>query len=132
MTIQMLYYRLKIAEVDIPYSARRTGSASKLRTFRDGFRILWKVFSLFRACKPLTFFGGVGLIFVTMGLLAGIFPIHDYITHPQHYVSHVPLVVLSTCLILLGSGCIFLGILLHSLNWKFLELHNVLTRKRKR
>ena len=51
LTIQMLYYKLKIVEVDIPYQQRPTGSKSKLRTFSDGLRILWKIFSLFRAVE---------------------------------------------------------------------------------
>ena len=129
LTIQMLYYKLKIVEVDIPYQQRPTSSKSKLRTFSDGFRILWKIFSLFRAFKPLTFFGGFGLLFLILGLLAGILPIHDYLTNPNHYVHHLPLAILATGLIILSAGCVFLGVLLHALNWRFRELHNVLTRK---
>lgn len=129
MTIQMLYHQLKIIEVPITYQPRPVGSESKLRTFRDGFRVLWKIFSLFRAFKPLTFFGGLGLLFLVLGLLAGILPIHDYLTDPNHHVRHLPLAVLATGLIILSAGFVFLGILLHSLNWRFRELHNVLTRK---
>ncbi len=130
LTIQMLYYQLKIVEVDIPYQERPTGSKSKLRTFSDGFRVLWKIFSLFRAFKPLTFFGGVGLFLLVLGLLAGFLPIHDYFTDPQHRVLHVPLAILAAGLVILSSGFVFLGILLHTLNWRFLELHNVLTRSK--
>jgi hypothetical protein len=132
MTIQMLFYQLKIVEVDIPYGARPCGSDSKLRTFSDGFRVLWKIFRLFRSFKPLTFFGGVGLLLFALGLLAGAFPIHDYFTDPNHYVRHVPLAILATGLIIMSGSCIFLGILLHALNWRFLELHNVLTRRQSR
>jgi len=32
-------------------------------------------------------------------------------------------------LMLLSSGCFFLGILLGAINWRFRELHNVLTRR---
>ena len=130
LTIQMLYYRLKVVEVAIHYQQRPPGSQSKLNTFRDGFRVLWKIFSLFRAYKPLTFFGGFGLLFLVLGLLAGVLPIHDYLTEPDHYVRHVPLAILATGLILLSGGCVFLGVLLHSLNWRLRELHNVLTRRK--
>jgi glycosyltransferase involved in cell wall biosynthesis len=129
MTIQMLYHRLKIVEVPVSYQPRPAGSKSKLRTFTDGFRVLWKIFSLFRAFKPLTFFGSLGLILLVMGLLAGIAPINDYISDPNHYVRHVPLAILAASLVILSVGCIFLGILLHALNWRFKELHNVLTRR---
>lgn len=129
MTIQTLYYQLKIVEVSIPYQARPTGSESKLRTFSDGFRVLWKIFSLFRSFKPLTFFGGLGLLFLILGILAGIPPVHDYLTDPNHYVHHVPLAILAVGLVILSGVFTFLGILLHALNWRFKELHNVLTRK---
>ena len=129
MTIQMLYYRMKIVEVNVPYQRRPAGSTSKLRTFSDGFRVLWKLFSLLRAFKPLTFFGSVGLLLLFLGLTAGIAPVRDYLTEPNHIVRHVPLAILATGLIILSGVCIFLGILLHAINWKFRELHNVLTRK---
>ncbi len=129
MTIQMLYYRMKIVEVNVPYQQRPLGSTSKLHTFRDGTRVLWKLFSLFRAFKPLTFFGSVGLIFLALGIMAGIPPIRDYLSDPNHIVRHVPLAILATGFIILSGICVFLGILLHAINWRFRELHNVLTRK---
>ena len=129
LTLQVLYYKLKIVEVSVPYRARPAGSQSKLRTFQDGFRVLWRIFTLFRAFKPLTFFGSLGLFLFLLGLLAGFLPIHDYFTDPNHYVRHVPLAILGAGLMIVSAGCGFLGILLHALNWRFLELHNVLTRQ---
>ena len=130
MTIQMLYCRLTMLEVPAPYRGRPEGSVSKLHTFRDGARVLWKIFSLFRATKPLTFFGGLGILLLIAGLLAGTPPVMDYISDPNRHVHHVPLAVLATGLVLLSAGSVFLGILLHAINWRFMELHNVLTRKK--
>lgn len=128
MTIQLLYYRLKIVEVQVPYRERPEGSTSKLSTFRDGFRVLWKIFTLFRSVKPLTFFGGLAILCCAAGVLAGVPPIVDYVTRPDHFITHVPLAILATGLMLLAAGFAFLGLLLHALNWRILELHNVLTR----
>jgi len=130
MTIQMLYYRRKIVEVEVPYRQRPKGSESKLNTIRDGMKVLWRIFTLFRSFKPLTFFGIWGLIFFISGLTAGFFPIHDYFTDPNHYVHHVPLAILASGLMILSGGSIFLGILLHAINWRLMEMHNVLTRNR--
>jgi glycosyltransferase involved in cell wall biosynthesis len=130
LTMQMLYYGMHIVEVPVAYGTRPEGSVSKLRTFRDGFLVLWKIFTLFRSFKPLTFFGGIGLAFLGMGVLAGILPVNDYLTEPNHFVKHVPLAVLAMGLTIVGFGNIFLGILLHALNWRIRELHNVLTRGR--
>jgi glycosyltransferase involved in cell wall biosynthesis len=127
LTIQMLYYRLKIVEVQVPYRARPEGSRSKLSTTRDGFRVLWKLFNLSRSFKPLTFFGGVGIVLLALGLLAGVPAIVDYAR--EHYVRHVPLAVLAVGLVLLAVGSAFLGLLLHAINWRFKELHNVIVRR---
>lgn len=129
MTIQMLYYRLRIMEVQVPYRVRPAGSQSKLSTFRDGFRVLWKLFSLARAFKPLTFFGGAGLLLVILGICSGIPPVYGFIASGYQEVKRFPLAILATGLTLLGFGCIFLGIMLHAINWRFKELHNVLVRK---
>jgi glycosyltransferase involved in cell wall biosynthesis len=129
MTLQMLYYRMKIVEVPVPYRERPPGSVSKLRTFHDGFRVLWKIFSLFRSFKPLTFFGGMGILLLAMSLLAGLPPVYDYLTDPDHYVRHVPLAIMAMGLAVLSAGCVFLGILLHVLNWRLMEIHSLLTRQ---
>ena len=126
LTIQMLYYNLRLVEVQVPYGTRPPGSESKLRTFSDGFRVLWKLFSLFRSFKPLTFFGGVGAVFFLAGVLAGIPPICDYVRLGK--VPHFPLAILATGLMLLAAGNVFLGLLLHAINWRLKEMHNVLVR----
>jgi glycosyltransferase involved in cell wall biosynthesis len=129
LTIQMLYYQRKIIEIPVPYRQRPAGSVSKLHTFRDGFRVLWKLFSLYRSLKPLTFFGGIGLFLFLLGLLAGSLPIHDYFTNENHYVEHVPSAILAASLVLLSWLFMFAGLILHMMNRRFRELHNVLTRK---
>ncbi|MCJ7544075.1 MAG: glycosyltransferase [Phycisphaerae bacterium] len=128
LTVQALYHRLMVVEVPVPYRARPEGGRSKLRTFRDGARVLWKIFSLFRALKPLTFFGGIALVLLAAGILAGLPPIVDYFREPQHYVRHVPLAILATGLVLLSASFAFLGLTLHAINWRFKELHSVLSR----
>ena len=129
MTANMLYYRLKIVEVQVPYRARPEGSGSKLRTFRDGFRVLWKLFSLARSCKPLTFFGSLGILFFLAGIAAGLPPVLDYIRTRQ--VPRVPLAILATGLMIISAINVILGLLLHAINWRFKELHNVLVRKKR-
>lgn len=131
MTVQALYYQLLIVEVPVPYGPRPAGSVSKLRTFRDGARVLWKLFSLARAFKPLTFFGLVGLVLGALGVWAGVAPAQDYFVAPDH-VTHLPRAVLATGLMILAAGCVFLGLILHAVNWRFKELHSVLCRGRSR
>ena len=128
MTIQMLYYSLKVLEIQVPYRERPDGSESKLNTFRDGFRVLWKIFHLFRSFKPLTFFGGMGLILFVLGILTGIPPIYGFVTSGYTEIRRFPLAILATGLMILAFSSAFLGILLHSINYRFRELHNIITR----
>ncbi len=129
LTVHLLYYRLKIVEVQVPYSVRPEGSVSKLRTFRDGFRVLWKLFNLARAFKPLTVFGSISIVLLVLGILAGIPPVAEYVS--AQYVQRVPLAILATGLMLMSAGCFFLGLILHAMNWRFKELHNVMIRRKK-
>lgn len=128
ITINALYYRYEIAEVTIPYRERPEGSESKLNTFSDGFRVLWKLFSLFRAFKPLAFFGIFALLFFGAGLWAGYGPIQDFIRTGE--VARFPRAILATGLMLIAAGALFLGVTLHAVNWRFKELHNVAVRNR--
>ncbi len=127
LTVQLLYHRLVIDEVQLPYRARPPGSHSKLRTVRDGARVLWTIFTLFREVKPLTFFGAIGLACLALGLVAGAGPIWDFLQY--RYVHRVPLAILATGLVVLAAVNFVLGILLHALNWRLLELQSVLTRR---
>jgi len=127
LTIKLLHHGLSMVEVQVPYGTRPEGSSSKLRTFHDGARVLWKIFSLFRAFKPLTFFGGIGLLLLLLGFFAGVPPILDYAR--MRFVEHVPLAVLASALVLMAFGFTLTGVLLHSINWRMRELHSVLVRQ---
>jgi glycosyltransferase involved in cell wall biosynthesis len=128
LTLQMLYYRRLLVEVPVPYRRRPEGSASKLRTFHDGARVLWRIFTLFRAFKPLTFFGALALVLAALGTLAAIPPLRDYLADPGGFVRHVPLAILATALMILAAGSLFVGVILHAVNWRLMELHSVIAR----
>jgi len=130
LTIHMLYYHLTIVERQVAYRARSPGSESKLRTFRDGFTVVWKLFNLIRAFKPLTFFGSVGIVLFLLGVLAGIPTACGLVESGYEEVRRLPLAILASGLILLSAGSVFLGLILHAINWRFKELHNVLVRRK--
>ena len=53
LTIHALELGLPADEMETPYYARPEGSASKLNTWSDGFRILFTIINLYRAERPL-------------------------------------------------------------------------------
>ena len=61
LTVHALELELPVGEIATPYYSRPSGSASKLSTWRDGFRILWTVLKLYRAERPLSLFGAFGV-----------------------------------------------------------------------
>jgi hypothetical protein len=124
MTVQALFYNMSISEIDIEYRARPEGSLSKLRSYRDGFAIFLQLFHLLRAYKPLTFFGGLGLLCIGTAPLLGLpAPLVPDLSGPA--IAGV----LAETLILLGALLISTGLILHTLNVRVKELHSVITRR---
>ncbi len=110
LTIHALELELPVGEVATPYYVRPLGSASKLSTWSDGFRILWTVLKLYRAERPLSLFGSFGcaLALVSIGLAIPIF-----ITYAQQgLVPRLPTAVLATGLMLLAFLSMACGLIL--------------------
>ena len=68
MTIHALDKNLNLCAIPIDYRDRPEGSVSKLSTFRDGFKVLWTIFLLFKDYRPLFFFSLVSLLLLLAGL----------------------------------------------------------------
>jgi glycosyltransferase involved in cell wall biosynthesis len=110
LTIHALELGLAVAEVETPYYARPQGSASKLNTWRDGFRILWTILQLYRAERPLPFFGalGIALAIASVGLAIPI-----AVTFLEtHTVPRLPTAVLATGMMLVAFLSFAVGLVL--------------------
>lgn len=68
LTVHALELRMPIAEAEAPYRDRPVGSASKLSTFRDGWRILRTIVTLVREERPLAFFSAAFALLVAASL----------------------------------------------------------------
>jgi hypothetical protein len=110
LTIHALELEMPIGELRTPYYSRPAGSASKLNTWRDGYRILRTILRLYRSERPLPYFAGIGtsLAIVSVGLAIPIF-----VTYLQEgTVPRLPTAVLSTGLMLLAFLSIACGLIL--------------------
>jgi glycosyltransferase involved in cell wall biosynthesis len=110
LTVHALELELPVGEVEAPYYSRPSGSASKLSTWRDGFRILRMALKLYRTERPLALFGGAGiaLAIISIGLAVPI-----VITYLEEgLVPRLPTAVLSTGLMLLAFLSIACGLIL--------------------
>jgi glycosyltransferase involved in cell wall biosynthesis len=132
LTVQALAQEFTILERDTPYYSRPAGSASKLRTVRDGARVLWTIFSLFMAFKPLTFFGTIGLMLSALAVAAGFYPVglRWFDAAPQTDV--MMRAMLAGFLAVCALGFFFLGIVLTNINNRIMGVTSLLTRGRLR
>jgi len=109
LTVHALELRMPVAEMETPYKDRPAGSASKLRTYRDGFRILCTILRLLLEVRPLYLLGTLALLFAITSISIAI-PLFVTYAHTG-LVPRLPTAVLAASLmslafLLLASGII--------------------------
>jgi len=119
ITIKALERGFRLVEVPVRLKARPQGSTSKIRVLRDGLTILGTIGSLFRDYKPLTFFGGLGL--VVLGLTGAVVLWIGRAWLGMTATDASTLVVLNG-LALVGLLLVAVGLILHTLNRRFQEM----------
>lgn len=127
LTLQALYRGLVLKEIEAPYRERPEGSFSKLSTFSDGFKVIFKMFLMLKSYKPLTFFGILSGLIFTFGLLAGARPLYEFAT--TYRVLSIPSAVLAATLMVLAFFTFGLGLILNSTNLRLLELEKVVIKR---
>jgi glycosyltransferase involved in cell wall biosynthesis len=110
LTVHALELRMPVAEVSTPYKDRPSGSTSKLKTYRDGFRILKTIVNLMKGERPLLFFS-IAFALLAAASMTLILPI--LLTYRQTgLVPRFPTAILSTGIMLLAFLCLFAGLIL--------------------
>ncbi|WP_234323935.1 glycosyltransferase family 2 protein [Streptomyces sp. NRRL S-481] len=79
MTIHALHLRLPTAEVPIDYRVRPAGGESKLRTYRDGWRILRVILDLARRERPSLVHTVIAGVLALVSVLLGIPVIAEFV-----------------------------------------------------
>lgn len=113
MSVFALNYKFKIKQVPITYRDRPEGSFSKLNTFKDGFRVIRILSSLFKDTKPMLFFGMVSLISFGFTLLVGLPVIVEFLE--TRYITHVPLAILASGLGILSVLFLLVALILDTM-----------------
>lgn len=112
MTAHALDIGAPMGELDCPYNERIEGSESKLRTYRDGFRILFRSMLYFKEMRPFRFFLSLSVLFTLAALALGIPVIAEYAD--TNTVPRLPTAVLSVGLQIIGVFAFLCGIILDS------------------
>ncbi len=110
LTVHALQMKMAIAEVDTNYKERPPGSVSKLRTFRDGWRILITISNLMRNERPLMFFSSIGLLCVIASVVLGLPVFTEYLD--TGLVRRFPTAILCFSLGMVAVICVATGLIL--------------------
>lgn len=110
LTVHALELRMPTAEIKTPYKDRPEGSDSKLKTYRDGFRILWMIMIFVKEKRPFFFFGVIALCFAVTAVALS-FPLLDTYLKTG-LVPRFPTAILSTGLMILSFLSFIAGLIL--------------------
>ena len=110
LTVHAMQMRMPVAELATDYKERPPGSTSKLRTFRDGWRILLTITNLMRNERPLMFFSLVGLLVALAAIVLAVPVVLEYLDTGA--VRRFPTAILCTGLGVIAVVCVVTGLVL--------------------
>ena len=110
LTIHALHLRMPLIEVETPYKDRPSGSISKLSTYRDGLRILWKILVFIKEDKPMAFFSLIALAFCSASVILALPILQEYIA--TGLVPRLPTAVLSMGMMTIAFLSLACGLIL--------------------
>jgi len=111
-TVHALELHMPIDELPTPYKERQAGSASKLRTYTDGLRILRTIVILVKEERPLQFFASAAALQMLLAFGLALPVVADYLR--TGLVPRLPTAVLATGIVLLACLSLTCGMILDS------------------
>ena len=110
MSVHALELRMPVGELETTYGARPEGSASKLSTYRDGWRILKTIGTLYRVERPVLFYGGLAGLLMVAAIILAVPLVLTYLD--TGLVPRLPTAILVTGMVIVGVLCFFAGLIL--------------------
>ena len=110
MSVHALELRMPVGEIETAYGARPEGSASKLSTYRDGWRILKTIGTLYRVERPVLFYGGLGALLLSVAVILAIPLVLTYLD--TGLVPRFPTAILVTGMVVIAVLSFFAGLIL--------------------
>jgi glycosyltransferase involved in cell wall biosynthesis len=113
MTVHALHLRLPTVEVKTDFKDRPAGSESKLRTYRDGWRILRLILTLARRERPALYHGVVATLLALVSLALGIPVIIEYAQ--SGLVERFPTAILASGVMVIAAVVLMVGYVLEAM-----------------
>ena len=124
MSVHALEINCKILERDINYFKRPENSESKLRTFSDGFKILFRIIILLIDNKPILIFLSLAMFFLVSSITF-LLPVFKFWLE-NGIVPKIPTLILGLVLIIISFISVFFGIVLESISRQRKEIKKVI------
>ena len=110
MTIHAVNYNMQVENVVVEYRDRPEGSVSKLNTYSDGMKVIFKMLQLYKNYKPMRFFGMFALLLIVIAAAVFIPVGIEYIE--TGLVMRFPTLIVCGFMVLAGLLSLFSGMIL--------------------
>jgi glycosyltransferase involved in cell wall biosynthesis len=110
LTVHAANLRVPQTEVEVGFQDRPEGAESKLRTYRDGFKILSLILRLARVERPVLFHLVVGAVLALVGVILGVPIVLEFLD--TGLVPRFPTAILASAIELIAIMTFFLGLTL--------------------
>lgn len=120
LTVHAIQLRMPVAEEPTAYSSRVEGSESKLRTYRDGFRILIAILRFIQRFRPLFFYGGWAIALALLSIGLGYPVVAEYFE--TGLVPRFPTAILATGVMLMAALSLAIALILNANSRSQLEM----------
>lgn len=116
MTIHAVNYHMQVENVVVEYRDRPEGSISKLNTYSDGMKVLWKIIQLYKIYNPLKFFSIIAGLLVIIAAILLLPVIVEYVQ--TGLVPRFPTLIVCGFMALAAMQAFFAGLILSDMNAK--------------
>lgn len=113
ISVHAIMLRAPVAEIPTSYGARHEGTESKLRTYRDGARILSRILLFTATHKPFVFYGLVAAFLAIFSILLGLPLVIEYLE--TGLVTRLPTAILTVGVMLAGLLSFVTGLVLSNI-----------------
>lgn len=114
LTAHAVQIGLPYAEIDTAYRPRDEESTPKLRSLRDGLRIMLAAILLFKEMRPMRFFTIIAAILTAVAVSLGAVVVEEFVR--TGLVPRLPTAILSASIQIIAFICIAAGLVLESVD----------------
>jgi len=130
MTIHAVDKNFMIKEIPVTYRDRPEGSVSKLNTYKDGFKVLKMIATLFKEYKPFFFFNVVAILLAIISLIFIVPVFREYFV--TGLVLRFPTLIVGGLVMVVAILSLVCGVILDVIVKKHKQLYELMLNQLKK